>query len=234
MQHGKMVWGQEASKAKQWFHNYEAKKLLRKPRNEEDKAEQKRAPGVLTDPQGHIIRTRVRRFQGDITRVTQHVVQNRLSRDNYLMYVIREVEKLIRSMAAMSSLRLDPVQVRQICRDVRDDVARMLQPYSGRLPLGMVNDLVQNIIKGVENRLASRRDQPDTVKAEEKISHSSQKGLSEYAPLLENKIRALGLDAKDLPGLIATARSMGVPVDKIMADLEKDGESEDLNKLLGG
>ena len=234
MPQGKTVWGQEASKAKQWFHNYQAKKLLRKPRNDEDKAEQKKAPGVLTDPQGHIIRTRVRRFKGDVTRVTQHVVQGRLSRDNYLMYIIREVEKLLRSMGALSSLRLDSGKIRQICRGVRDDVARMIQPHSGRLPLGMVSDLVQNIIQGVENRLATRRDQPDTVKAQEKISHSSQKGLSEYAPQLENKIRALGLDAKDLPGLIATARSMGVPVDKIMADLEKDGESEDLNNLLGG
>lgn len=234
MPQGKTVWGQEASKAKKWFNNYQAKKLLRKPRTEEDKTEQKRAPGVLTDPQGHIIRTRVRRFQGDITRVTQHVVQNRLSRDNYLVYISREIEKLIRSMGAMSSLRLDQVKIRQISRNVRDDVARMLQPHSGRLPLGMVNDLVQTVIRGVEDLLGARRDQPDMVKAEEKISLSSQKGLSEYAPLLENKIRALGLSAKDLPGLIATARSMGVDVDKIMADLERGEESEELNKLLGG
>lgn len=226
-EHPKVVWGVNAAQSKDWFNAYKARKLLRRPKTEEQEKERRSLPGVLTDPQGHIIRTRVRRFSGDMARVAQHFCQRRLREADYLGFVAKEVEKLLRSVAAMSSLRFTPQQVREKARSVILDVTRAIQEYPDRqVPLGAVRDLAALVVSRVEAVLDERD--------EEKNSQSSKKALPEYAPFLEKKIRALGLDVRNLPGLIETARAMGVDVDGILAKLEAGEEPEELERLLGG
>ncbi len=232
--HPKVVWGKGASEHRDWFNKYQARKLLQKPKTEEQEAERRRLPGVLTDPQGHIIRTRLRRLHGDIAKVSQHLVLRRLSLSDYIAYAQREVERMVRSVAAMSSLRLTRQQTRKAAISVRDTIARVLQGHQeGKYPMGLALELAKIVTDEIEALLTGRRAEPAVKKAEEKISESGRNNLSEYGPFLENKVRALGLKMEDLPGLIATARHMGVDVDAILAKLRRGEDPEELRELLG-
>lgn len=188
-------------------------------------------PSVVKDPLGTILRQRMVRLNRDMDMISQAYCWKQVRRGDYLAYVLSNVTRFLSESGRLPNLMLTMTQIRKGAQQVVDDLVGILQGIpEQQVNINLAKRLHETIMMTIEQVIGVGKASAPTP--EKKGDDFLEKLPSNSRHFLESRIRALGYDAKDLPGLMDTARKMGIDVDNIMAKLEQGEIPPELDGIL--
>jgi hypothetical protein len=229
----KVVYGRIAEQFRQAVIADEVKRLT-----EKKKADEEKVPEIISDPQGMIIRGRLRRFKPAILTYAKNFCLHLISEDDFLLAVKGEARRMLTSVRSMGRIRISATQVEQYSKDIVYTLARMLQDVpEAAIEINMATPLVDAVMSMIEQVFAERAALPD----HEKLGEGKETAVSEDDPLKDfppdiralvvERLVMLGLNPRDIDTIKRFARQMGVDPEEAIEEMKQGRIPEKLRKF---
>lgn len=241
----KVAYGRLASQYKDAIVKDSVQHLTRPPTEEEKQQEAaKKSPGIVSDPQGTIIRARIQRFKPALEHYAKNLCFRQITKDDFLISIRNESQKLLENIQSMGRLMLSTGQVRDHVHEVVDTLHKMMEGIpESQMDIQMVTPIVDTIIGIIEKAIASRAAMPAHEKYQEMKDKATQRmpipqddPLAEFPPEIRSRITErmamIGLNPRDMETIKRLARQFGVEdPDEAIEQLKRGEIPEQLQKF---
>jgi hypothetical protein len=212
-------------------------KKLAQPKQDEP---EDKAPQILSDPQGMIIRGRLLRFKPTITSYAKNFCLRLISEDDFLISVRNESRKMLTSVRSMGRVQITMAQVEKYVRDIVYTLAKMLQDISpNQIDIQMAPPLVDAVMDMVEQAFAERAALPDHEKVQEQSQPQgdvpANDPFKDFPPeirsLIVQRMAMLGVQTRDMDTLKRMARQFGVDPDEAIEEMKQGRIPDSLKRF---
>lgn len=243
----KVVYGRLAEQFRDAIAEDSVRHLTRpaSPEEKHRQESQSKSPSILTDPQGTIIRARMKRFKPAITHYAKNLCLRHISQDDFLIAVRNESQKLLENIQSMGRLMMGGDQIRAKVREILTTLQQMMDGIpKSQMDIQMVTPIVEKIVDTIEAAIATRAAMPDHEKYQEIRDKAAERlPLAENDPLADfpaeirsritERLTMIGLNPRDLDTIKRVARQFGVEdPDEAIEQLKKGEIPEQLKNFL--
>ena len=214
----------------------EVSRLARPKKDEPGKPE---VPALISDPQGMIIRSRLKRFRPTIDSYCKNFCLDRISRDDFFIAIRNECRKMFNGIRTLGRMHITPSQVEEYSRGIMYAVARMLEGVpASAVEINMVPPLLDAVMQMVEQAFAERSAMTMGEKIDEgRVDPRKPRDddpLKDFPDAIReaivNRMVSMGLNPRDVTTLKRLIRQLGMEPDEAFEELKAGRIPDKLKK----
>jgi hypothetical protein len=234
----KVLYGNIAENFREAILADEVSRLARPKKDEPAKPE---VPALISDPQGMIIRGRLKRFRPTIDSYCKNFCLDRITRDDFLLAIRNECRKMFNGIRTLGRIHITPTQVNEYAQGIMYAIARMLQGVpDSAVEINMVPPLLDAVMQMVEQAFAERsamsmhdkidegRPDPQKPRDDDPLKDFPES----IRTAIVNRMIEMGLNPRDVVTLKRLIRQLGMEPDEAFEELKAGRIPDKLKKYL--